>query len=85
MSQVCTTKDNGKLVIFRCSECGAVSVSLGWIHGHIEKHRGYTRFKIPIPFTRESPANVDELMKRTEILVVEDHSLANIEEVSVSS
>ena len=28
-----------ELTLYRCTECGKLSVSLGWLHGHIEKHR----------------------------------------------
>jgi len=61
------TKD-GDLVIFECDDCGYKSFSLGGLHGHIEQHRGYTRWNIQLPFTRTSPANVDELMKQTNVL-----------------
>lgn len=58
--------------LYRCTECGKLSVSLGWIHGHIEKHRGYFGW-LQIPFTKTSPANVPELMKRTEVIQVTDY------------
>lgn len=59
--------------LYRCTECGKMSVSLGWLHGHIERHRGYTRLGIQIPFTKTSPANVPELMKCTEVIQVTDY------------
>lgn len=65
-------ESDGKLVLFRCTECGYTSLSLGSLHGHIERHRGYTRFNIGVPFTKTAPGNVDELMKRTEVLRVTD-------------
>lgn len=74
-------KADGDLVLFRCTECGYVSLSLGWLHGHIERHRGYTRFGIQLPLTKTSPGNVDELMKRTEVLLVEDTSEVSLDEV----
>jgi uncharacterized Zn finger protein len=74
-------ESDGQLVLFRCTECGYVSLSLGATHGHIEKHRGYTRFNIPVPFTKESMANVDELMKRTEVLRVNNTTEIDIKEV----
>ena len=52
--------------LFRCTVCGTVEESIGTIHAHVEKHRGYTRFGIQIPFTKTSPGNADELMKKTE-------------------
>jgi hypothetical protein len=59
-----------EFVVFRCRECGYVSTSLGWLHAHIEGHRGYTRFNIQVPFTKTSPANVEELMEYTQVLRV---------------
>lgn len=72
---------DGDPVFFRCSECGHRSQSLGGIHGHIEGHRGYTRFNIPIPFTEESPADYDALMDYTEIVRVEDTAEVSLAEV----
>jgi hypothetical protein len=69
------------IVLFRCIECGYVSLSLGWLHGHAERHRGYTRFNIQLPFTRTSPGDFEALMERTEVLVVEDARRADVEEV----
>lgn len=69
------------LVLFRCTECGIIKMSLGELHGHCEKHRGYTRFNIPVPLTKEAPANVDELMKLTEVLRVTDTEKTTLEEV----
>ena len=63
---------DGDLVLFRCSECGYTSLSLGDVHAHIEKHRGYTRFNIQLPFTKTSIANVDRLMEHTEVVRVTD-------------
>jgi hypothetical protein len=74
-------ESNGDLVLFRCTECGYVSFSLGGTHGHIERHRGYTRFNIPLPFTKTSPAKVDELMERTEVLRVTDTEEIPLDEV----
>lgn len=72
---------DGDLVLFRCAECDYVSMSLGGLHGHIEKHRGYTRFNIQVPFTRTAPANVDELMERTEVLRVDDTTAITLDAV----
>jgi len=72
---------DGDLVLFRCTECGYVSLSLGRLHGHIEGHRGYTRFGIQVPFTKTAMADVDELMDRTEVLRVEDTSEVTLDEV----
>lgn len=74
-------ESGGDLVLFRCRECDYTSFSLGGTHAHIEGHRGYTRFNIQIPFTKTAMANVDELMKRTEILRVTETNEIEIEEV----
>lgn len=62
--------DDG-LVLFRCTECGHTDMSLGGLHGHVERHRGYTRFNIQIPFTKTSMGRFEELMEYTEVLRVE--------------
>jgi hypothetical protein len=74
-------ESDGDPVLFRCTECGYISLSLGGLHGHIESHRGYTRFNIPIPFTKTSPGNVDRLMEYTEILRVEETEEIVLDEV----
>jgi hypothetical protein len=74
-------ESDGNLVVFRCTECGYASLSLGGTHAHIEKHRGYTRFNIQIPFTKTSPAKVDELMQRTEVLRVTDTEEIGLDDV----
>ncbi len=72
---------DGDLVIFRCRDCGYVSLSLGATHAHIEPHRGYTWFGIQLPFTRTAIANTDELMKRTEVLRVTGTEEVDLEQV----
>jgi len=74
-------ESNGDLVLFRCRECGYTSLSLGWLHAHIESHRGYTRFNIQFPLTKTAPANVDELMKRTKVVRVTDTEEISLKEV----
>lgn len=72
---------DGQLVLFRCTECGHTSMSLGSLHAHIEGHRGYTRLGIGIPFTKTAIANTDELMKRTDVLRVDQTSEISLGEV----
>jgi len=74
-------ESDGSTVLFRCTECGYTSLSLGGLHAHVERHRGYTRFNIQIPFTRTAFANVDELMQRTEVLRVDETSEIGLKEV----
>lgn len=72
---------DGSLVLFQCTECGYVSLSLARLHGHIERHRGYTRFNIQLPFTQTSPGNLDELNDRTRILRTDETTEITREEV----
>jgi len=74
-------KSDGKPVLFRCTECGQTRQSLGSLHAHIESHRGYTRFGIQIPFTKTAIANVDGLMKRTEVLRASELKTISLNEV----
>ena len=73
----------GDLVLFRCTECGYTSLSIGSTHAHVEKHRGYTRFNIQIPFTKTTKANVDRLMEFTEIVRVTDTEEVTLEQVGL--
>lgn len=56
-------------VLYECVECGKVSVSIGWLHAHIERHLGWGPFNmLPPPF----PGNYKALNKLTrEIRVTE--------------
>lgn len=72
---------DGGLVVFRCTECGNRYLSLGSCHAHVEGHRGYTRLGIQVPLTRTSPGDFDELMKRTEVLRVDETAEISMEEV----
>lgn len=72
---------DGQTVLFRCKECGYTDLSLGSIHAHCEKHRGYTRWNIQIPFTKTSMADFDRLMELTEVLRVEETSEISLSEV----
>jgi len=74
-------ESNGDLVLFGCTECSYISLSLGNLHAHIEGHRGYTRFNIQIPFTKTAMANVDELMKLTKVLRVASTDEIELKEV----
>jgi len=74
-------ESDGRLVVFRCKECGFTSMSIGTIHAHVERHRGFTRFNIQIPFTKTSMGNFDELMNWTEALRVEDTAEISLKEV----
>jgi len=75
------TDHSGRLVLFRCSECGNTYLSIGALHGHAERHRGYTRLGIQIPFTKTAVANVDELMTYTEVVAVETAEPITLDDV----
>ncbi|MGZ0745740.1 hypothetical protein [Haloparvum sp. AD34] len=74
-------ESDGSTVLFRCAECGYISLSLGSLHGHIERHRGYTRFNIQVPLTKTAMAKRNALMERTEVLRVDETSEISLEEV----
>lgn len=53
--------------LYRCTECGELSVSLGQLHGHAEKHRGWGPFGL-LPAI---PGDAEALMEYTEVLEAE--------------
>jgi len=66
------------IVVYRCTECGKTSVSLGWLHAHVEKHRGF--FGIPLPWRY---GDFNALMDMTEVLRVTDFEQTDLDEVVV--
>lgn len=54
--------------MYRCTECGALSLSLGKLHAHAEKHRG-TFLGLQLPWKVGDP---NELMEYTEIIELEE-------------
>jgi hypothetical protein len=72
---------DGDPVFFRCSVCGYRSQSLGGLHGHIEGHRGFTRYNISIPFTSTTPGDFEALMGHTEIIRIEETAEITLTEV----
>jgi len=56
-------------VLFRCTECDYTSLSLGQLHAHAEKHRGW--FGLQLPWR---VGDFDALMEYTEVLRVESAS-----------
>lgn len=63
-----------EIVVYRCTECGKTSVSIGWLHAHVERHRGF--FGLQLPWR---VGDFDALMEMTEVLRVEDYSEVDIE------
>lgn len=74
-------ESDGSTVLFRCTECGYTSLSLGSLHAHVERHRGYTRFNIQLPFTKTAMANADRLMECTEVLRVTETEAISLDAV----
>lgn len=68
-----------ELVVYRCTECGKTSVSLGWLHAHAEKHRGLFGLQLPWRI-----GDFDALMELTEVLRVDGYERVNLEEVEPS-
>ncbi len=67
---------DGGLVVFRCTECGHVSMSLGSLHAHAEKHRGL--FGLQLPWRM---GDFDALMEYTEVLRVDETEQVDLQEV----
>lgn len=67
-------------VLYRCTECGKTSVSIGWLHAHIDsKHHGFGPFNlIPNPLAL---GNFDRCMEKTIVLQVESASVVSLDEV----
>lgn len=59
---------NDEIELYRCTECGMLSTRIGWLHAHIEKHRGF--FGLQWPW---NVADVDELMEMTETIRVTEY------------
>lgn len=70
--------DGREIVLYRCTECGKVSVSIGWLHAHAEKHRGLFGFQLPWRY-----GDFNALMELTEVLRVDEYSEVGLEEVEV--
>lgn len=70
--------DQEEIVLYRCTDCGKQSVSVGWLHAHIEKHFAWLGLFIP-PWKL---GDFDRLMEKTEILRVTEYEyLESIQEV----
>ncbi len=58
-----------ELVVYRCTECGHQSLSLGSLHGHAERHRGWHGLQWPWNW-----GDADALMDYTQVLHVTDYT-----------
>lgn len=56
--------------LYRCTECGKTSVSIGWLHAHIERHRGL--FGLQWPWR---VGDYEALMEMTEVIRVSDYAV----------
>lgn len=68
---------NESITLYKCDKCGKISISLGFLHGHMEKHNGFGPFNI-FPDLRKT-ANFEYLMEYTTVLEVKE-----IREISLS-
>lgn len=58
--------------LFRCTECGKLSVSHGWLAAHVDSnHRGYTRLGIQPPIGKRAPGNAEATDRKIERLEAE--------------
>lgn len=71
---------NETVELFRCTECGKLSVSQGWLAAHVDaKHRGFTRFNIQPPVGPRAPGQASEIdrhIERIEAEIVDTEVLA---------
>jgi hypothetical protein len=67
---------DGRPVLFRCTECGYRSQSLGSLHGHAEKHRGWFGFQLPWRY-----GDFEALMELTEVVAIEASEAVSLKEV----
>jgi hypothetical protein len=72
--------DTDDIVIFRCTDCGKTSTSIGSLHAHCEKHHGI--FGIQLPWRI---GDFEALMEYTEVLRVTDYEHVDIDDVEVQS
>lgn len=77
-----TVRDE-EIVLFRCTKCGKLSVSIGWLHGHIERHQGLGPWNtFPAP---RKIGNFNALMDYTEVLRVTEVKKTTLDDVEVKS
>ena len=67
---------DGRPVIFECTECGYRSQSLGSLHAHAERHRGWHGWQLPWRY-----GDVEALMELTEVVAIEDSETVDLAEV----
>lgn len=65
------------LTLYRCTECGKLSVSIGWLHAHIDgKHRGWGPFNL-LPPIWPTYGHYPSLMAYTQTLRVTEYTVVD--------
>jgi hypothetical protein len=59
------------ITLYRCSECGYLSTSYGWMHGHAEKHRGWGPFNA-LPPLLGNAEKLDGFVEELTVVVVDE-------------
>lgn len=54
--------------LYRCTECGKESESLGRLHAHAEKHRGLFGLQLPWRY-----GDYEALMEMTEVIELDEN------------
>jgi len=67
---------DGRPVLFRCTECGFRHQSLGRLHAHAEKHRGWRGWQLPWRH-----GDFEALMELTEVVAVAESEPVALDEV----
>lgn len=67
---------DGDPVLFSCTECEYVSLSIGSLHAHCEQHRGWFGFQLPWRL-----GDFEALMELTEIVRVQEVEEIALKEV----
>jgi hypothetical protein len=71
---------DGDLVLFRCSECGYTSLSLGSLHAHVEGHWSFLGW-FKWHWWNVWRSDESKWMDHTEILRVDEAEAISLEEV----
>jgi len=67
---------DGRPVCFRCTECGYRHQSLGRLHAHAEKRRGWHGWQLP-----GRHGDFEALMELTEVVAIEEQTTVPLDDV----